>query len=63
MSHNLSFSLKNNLNAYYIGAYANFEDSPDIEYLWRMYIQDESLKLTMFRGIDRIKLTKIILDR
>ena len=47
----------------YLGAYADFEDSPEFDFLWRRYIFDETLSRSMFRDVDRIKLTRILLDR
>ncbi len=40
-----------------IGAYTDFEDDPEFDFLWRRFIQDETLYRTVFRGMDRIKLT------
>jgi anoctamin-10 len=49
--------------AHHIGAYADFVDDPDTEYLWRRYITDETLKRSMFRDVDLIKLTEIIVNK
>jgi anoctamin-10 len=53
---------------YPVGAYSDFDDSPDIEFYWRQYIQDETLNRDIFRDTDKIKLTiylieKIIINR
>lgn len=46
-----------------IGAYADYENDPEKEHLWRKYINDETLTRTIFRDLDRIKLTEYILDQ
>jgi anoctamin-10 len=46
-----------------IGAYSDFEDDPEKEYLWRKYINDETMRRTIFRDLDRIKLTEYILSQ
>lgn len=46
-----------------IGAYADFKDIPEKEYLWRRYISDETLRRSIFRDSDRIKLTNIIINK
>ena len=46
-----------------IGAYADFEDNPDKEFIWRRYITDETCTRKLFRGMDRIKLTNFIVAR
>ena len=48
---------------YPIGAYADFDDSPDIEFYWRQYIQDETLNRNIFRDTDKIKLTHILIQK
>lgn len=47
----------------YVGAYADFIDDPETEYIWRKYITDETLERSMFRDVDRIKLTDIIMNK
>lgn len=46
-----------------VGAYADFRDTPDSEYLWRLYISDETLNRSQFRDSDRIKLTEIMINQ
>lgn len=46
-----------------IGAYADFRDTPETEYLWRMYISDETLNRSQFRDSDKIKLTEIMINK
>ena len=46
-----------------LGTYVDFDDNPEKEYLWRRYISDESLERNLFRSMDRIKLTYIIMER
>ena len=46
-----------------LGTYADFDDNPEKEYLWRRYISDESLERNLFRSMDRIKLTYILMER
>lgn len=46
-----------------LGAFADFTDNAKTEFLWRKYITDETLTRTMFRDLDRIKLTEIIIDK
>lgn len=46
-----------------VGAFSDFEDDPDAQYLWRRYITDESLERKLFRNMDRIKLTYIMIER
>lgn len=48
---------------HFVGAFADFVDNPDSEYLWRKYITDETLQRSIFRDMDRIKLTEIILNK
>lgn len=45
-----------------IGAYADFKDDQETEYLWRKYICDETLSRSLFRDSDKIKLTNMILN-
>jgi hypothetical protein len=46
-----------------VGAYADYIDNPDKEYLWRKYIQDESLQRSIFRDSDRVRLTNIMINK
>lgn len=48
---------------YPVGAYADFDDSPDIEFYWRQYIQDETLNRDIFRDTDKIKLTIYLIEK
>jgi hypothetical protein len=46
-----------------LGAFADFVDDPEIDYIWRRYIVDETMYRTVFRGMDRIKLTQSLINR
>ena len=46
-----------------IGAYADFKDNAELRFVWRGYVTDESLDRLPFRGVDRIKLTNMMLER
>jgi hypothetical protein len=46
-----------------VGAYADYIDDPEKEYLWRKYIKDESLKRSIFRDLDRCRLTNVLINK
>ena len=46
-----------------IGPYTAYQNSGDMNYLWRRYIQDESRERKLFRDMDMIKLTKEMIDK
>ena len=48
---------------YPIGAYVDFDDSLDIEFYWRQYIENETLNRSIFKDTDRIKLTQILIEK
>ena len=48
---------------YPIGAYAEYDDAPSLEHYWRRYIEDETMRRTIFRDSDKIRLTQILIEK
>lgn len=46
-----------------IGAYADYVDNPEKAWIWRKYSNKRGLGRTMFRDVDSIKLTRIMIDQ
>ena len=44
-----------------IGAYSDFNDDPELDYIWRRYITDETLFRSVFRTVDRVKLSLMLI--
>jgi hypothetical protein len=44
-----------------IGAFTDYEDDADKDFMWRRYIIDETMTRSIFRGVDRVRLTDIML--
>jgi hypothetical protein len=49
--------------AHPIGAYADFIDNPQKEYLWRLYVSDETMNRSIFRDSDQVRLTNIMISQ
>ncbi len=46
-----------------LGAFTDFNDDPELDFLWRRYITDETLYRSVFRSMDRVKLTIWLVGR
>lgn len=46
-----------------VGAYADYIQNPEKEFLWRRYINNESGYRSLFRETDKIKLLKIMIEQ
>ena len=46
-----------------VGAFTDFNDDPEFDFLWNRYITDETLYRSVFLTMDRVKLTNWMIGK